>query len=163
MRAATASDWDHLCTTMRPRLNTVARSVLRDEHEAEDATQDALFAAWRNAGSVRDPGAIERWMIGVARNVALDRLRALMRHRRVGELPAIDIGQCRMPQPDERLEFSDMIDSLSAVTRRTVRHEMRGLSVSAIALKEGVSPAAVKTRRTRARAQVREALCSSRT
>jgi RNA polymerase sigma-70 factor (ECF subfamily) len=48
---------------------------LRDGHEAEDATQDALLRAWRAAGSLRDPASFQRWFDRILVNVCRDRLR----------------------------------------------------------------------------------------
>jgi RNA polymerase sigma-70 factor, ECF subfamily len=44
------------------RLYATARLILRDEISAEDATQEALVAAWRDIGSLRDPDRFERWL-----------------------------------------------------------------------------------------------------
>ena len=43
------------------RLFGFAQLVLGDAHQAEDAVQDALVAAWRGLPHLRDP---ERWMPG---------------------------------------------------------------------------------------------------
>ena len=37
------------------RLYAVARLILRDQDRAEDATQEALVAAWRDLSALRDP------------------------------------------------------------------------------------------------------------
>jgi RNA polymerase sigma-70 factor (ECF subfamily) len=44
------------------RLFAVARLILRDEGRAEDATQEALVAAWRDLSSLRDPDRFEAWL-----------------------------------------------------------------------------------------------------
>ena len=44
------------------RLYAAARLILRDEERAEDATQEALVAAWRDIGSLRDPDRFEAWL-----------------------------------------------------------------------------------------------------
>ena len=44
------------------RLYAAARLILRDEVAAEDATQEALVAAWRDIGSLRDPDRFEPWL-----------------------------------------------------------------------------------------------------
>jgi RNA polymerase sigma-70 factor, ECF subfamily len=162
MRTANAIDWDELCDSMRPRLRSVAFSVLRDEHEAEDAIQEALLAAWQGARQLRDAGALEGWLLRVAHNAAVDRLRPLVRQRRmtnlVGAGSDLQICQHRMPAPEERLELNEVLASLSPALRRTVRYGLRGFTDADVAVKEGISGAAVKTRRTRAKAQIREAL-----
>jgi RNA polymerase sigma-70 factor (ECF subfamily) len=64
----------------------LAGLILRDQHEAEDATQDALLRAWRSAGSLRDPGGFQAWFDRILLNVCRDRL------RRRGKVRLIPIG-----------------------------------------------------------------------
>src|SRR6476646_6587006 len=44
------------------RLFAVARLILRDQSRAEDATQEALVAAWRDLPGLRDPDRFEAWL-----------------------------------------------------------------------------------------------------
>ena len=44
------------------RLYAVARLILRDADRAEDATQEALFVAWRDLRALRDPDRFEAWL-----------------------------------------------------------------------------------------------------
>src|SRR4249920_2220847 len=44
------------------RLYAVARLILRDVDRAEDATQEALFVAWRDLRALRDPDRFEAWL-----------------------------------------------------------------------------------------------------
>ena len=44
------------------RLYAVARLILRDPHRAEDATQEALVAAWRDLSALRDPDRFDGWL-----------------------------------------------------------------------------------------------------
>jgi RNA polymerase sigma factor (sigma-70 family) len=44
------------------RLYSVARLILRDAARAEDATQEALVAAWRDLSALRDPDRFDGWM-----------------------------------------------------------------------------------------------------
>jgi len=53
---------------------TLARYLLKDAQEAEDATQDAFVKLWRNQDSI-DPARIKPWLMKVTRNGCLDRLR----------------------------------------------------------------------------------------
>jgi RNA polymerase sigma-70 factor (ECF subfamily) len=43
------------------RLYRVAKSILRDRHAAEDATQQALLDIWRYIRRLRDPGRFSGW------------------------------------------------------------------------------------------------------
>ena len=53
---------------------TVARYILKDAQEAEDATQEAFVKLWHNQDSI-DPERIKPWLMKVTRNGCLDRLR----------------------------------------------------------------------------------------
>jgi len=53
---------------------TVARYILKDDQEAEDATQEAFVKLWDNRDSI-DPERIKPWLMKVTRNGCLDRLR----------------------------------------------------------------------------------------
>ena len=53
---------------------TVARYILKDEQEAEDATQEAFVKLWNNRDNI-DPNKVKPWLMRVTRNGCLDRLR----------------------------------------------------------------------------------------
>ena len=44
------------------RLYAAARLILVDQHRAEDATQEALLAAWRDLKGLRDPDRFDPWL-----------------------------------------------------------------------------------------------------
>jgi len=44
------------------RLFSAARLILRDDGRAEDATQEALVAAWRDLSALRDPDRFDAWL-----------------------------------------------------------------------------------------------------
>jgi RNA polymerase sigma-70 factor (ECF subfamily) len=53
---------------------SLARYLLKDAHEAEDAVQDAFVKLWNNQDKI-DPERIKPWLMKVTRNGCLDRLR----------------------------------------------------------------------------------------
>lgn len=53
---------------------TVARYILNDAQEAEDATQEAFVKLWHHQDNI-DPERIGPWLMKVTRNGCLDRLR----------------------------------------------------------------------------------------
>jgi len=53
---------------------TLARYLLKDPAEAEDAVQEAFVKLWNNQQRV-DPERIRPWLMKVTRNLCLDRLR----------------------------------------------------------------------------------------
>ena len=53
---------------------TLARYLLKDPAEAEDACQEAFVKLWRHQDSI-DPEKVKPWLMKVTRNGCLDRLR----------------------------------------------------------------------------------------
>ncbi len=58
------------------RVYGVALTILREPGAAEDAAQEAFVRAWRHAETY-DPrrGRVVNWLLGIARNVAIDAVR----------------------------------------------------------------------------------------
>ena len=54
-------------------LFRAARSILRDDAEAEDAVQEAYLQAYRAMGSFRGDARLSTWLIRIAVNEALHR------------------------------------------------------------------------------------------
>jgi RNA polymerase sigma-70 factor, ECF subfamily len=50
-----------LAVAVGDRLHAVAHRILRDTDLAEDATQQALLAIWRNLPQLRDPARFDAW------------------------------------------------------------------------------------------------------
>jgi RNA polymerase sigma-70 factor (ECF subfamily) len=62
---AMAGDHDAFAELARVRvgrLYAIAVLILRDPTQAEDATQDALVAAWRDLSALRNPDAFDAWL-----------------------------------------------------------------------------------------------------
>ena len=62
---AQRGDHEAFCTIARgalPHLYTTARLILRDSERAEDATQEALIAAWRDIRGLRDHSRLDAWL-----------------------------------------------------------------------------------------------------
>ena len=74
------------------RLLTVARLVLRDGHQAEDAVQDALVRAWESLPRLRDPERWDAWLHRLLVRACADQARRRRRHeaevRLIGIEPA---------------------------------------------------------------------------
>lgn len=61
------------------RAYRLARAILRDQSEAQDATHDAFVQAWRNWGTLRDPERFEPWFDRILVNTCRNRLRSKYR------------------------------------------------------------------------------------
>jgi RNA polymerase sigma-70 factor (ECF subfamily) len=65
VRRAMAGDLEAFTELARlwiDRLYGIARLILRDDELAEDATQEALIAAWRDVAGLRDPDRFDSWL-----------------------------------------------------------------------------------------------------
>ncbi|WP_434286215.1 sigma-70 family RNA polymerase sigma factor [Celeribacter sp. SCSIO 80788] len=67
------------------KLFAVSLRVLGDRHAAEDAMHDTYVKIWKNADRYKVTGhSPMTWLITIARNTAIDRLRARRSHADVG-------------------------------------------------------------------------------
>lgn len=95
VRDARAGRSDMLAEIMRrhnQRLFRVARSILKDEAEAEDVVQDAFLTAFTRLDSLKETTSADAWLTRITVNLALSRLRRIKRHEPV-PLPDQESGQ----------------------------------------------------------------------
>ena len=59
----------------------LARAILRDPVEAQDATHDAFVQAWRKWSTLRDPDRFEAWFDRILVNTCRNRLRSVNRRK----------------------------------------------------------------------------------
>src|SRR5229473_7630050 len=73
------------------KLFGVCLRILKDRGEAEDVLQDVYVTVWRKAGSF-DPARASpiSWLVAIARNRAIDRLRSSAVSRRMAPIEAAD-------------------------------------------------------------------------
>src|SRR5437764_2472078 len=69
------------------RLYRIARSVVRDDTEAEDVVQEAYLSAFANLHRFRGDSSLSTWLARIALNEALGRVR---RERHATPLKSID-------------------------------------------------------------------------
>src|ERR1700676_4555950 len=74
------------------KLFGVCLRILNDRSEAEDVLQDVYVTVWRKAATF-DPGRASpiTWMVAIARNRAIDRLRATAVSRRMEPIGVSDV------------------------------------------------------------------------
>jgi RNA polymerase sigma-70 factor (ECF subfamily) len=59
----------------------LARAILRDPAEAQDATHDAFVQAWLKWSTLRDPALFDRWFDRILVNICRNRLQRVSRWR----------------------------------------------------------------------------------
>ncbi|MDT9595044.1 sigma-70 family RNA polymerase sigma factor [Nocardioides zeae] len=150
-----------LVTPRRNRLWSVCLRVTGDRHDAEDALQDALTAAWQHLATFRGDARLDTWLYRIASNAAL----AVARRRRErayapDELP--EDGDARRDHADQIADTDRVRRALAALPEQfreaVVLRELADLTYEEIAAHQGVGVQTVKSRLNRARAQLVAAL-----
>src|SRR5919106_2094739 len=78
---AAESDWDQVYAEQLPRVLNFFRYRLGHTADAEDLTARTFEKAWRARHRYRrDLAGFATWLLTIARNVAIDHLRARQRH-----------------------------------------------------------------------------------
>jgi RNA polymerase sigma-70 factor, ECF subfamily len=72
--------FEALAASAGTRLLTIARLVLRDGPQAEDAVQDALVRAWQSLPHLRDPDRWDAWLHRLVVRACADQGRRRRRH-----------------------------------------------------------------------------------
>src|SRR5262245_44769295 len=73
-----------------PRLDALARLILRDPERGKDAVQEALLRAWRDLPTLRDPEKFDAWLRRLLVHACMDEARRRRRHTLEVELTPID-------------------------------------------------------------------------
>ena len=98
-RAGDAAAFEILVDTRIDRCYRLAWSILSNDADAADATQDALVSAWRQLPRLRDTAAFDGWLNRIVANAALMARRHRVRLREVSVLPADPGGDSGTAEP----------------------------------------------------------------
>lgn len=121
-----------LYSTYADNIYGYVRSIVRDEHEAEDVTQTVFTKLMAAIARYDERGVpFVAWLLRMARNQAIDHLRA---QRAIPTESAIDAREVRVPDLDHAQCFREALASLPEEQRSVVylRHVI-GLSPGEIA------------------------------
>ena len=172
-----ANDWQVLHDLMRKHnqmLYRTARSILKDDAEAEDAVQEAYLHAYRAMGSFRGDARLSTWLVRIVVNEAIGRVRKRERTARIIRMDGgvddegtnEDAYGCAPDSPERdamRAEARSLLErNIDALpdSFRTV-FLLRGveeLTVEETAAALDIPEATVRTRYFRARSLLRESL-----
>jgi RNA polymerase sigma-70 factor (ECF subfamily) len=152
-----------------------ALSLTRNDADAEEVAQEAMLKAFKYIGSFRREAKFSTWLIQIAINEAKMKLRKNRLHlyESIDEPQTSDDGDY-IPKdfadwreiPSEALERKEVRDALASALNslpekyKTVMmlRDVQQLSIAETAQVLGISEANVKTRLSRARLQMRDAL-----
>jgi RNA polymerase sigma-70 factor (ECF subfamily) len=154
------------------RLYRLARTILRDDAEAEDVMQDAYVRAYEHLHQFAGKAAFSTWLSRIAIHEALARKRRRGRHEELDALTvngdSMSILKSSDPSPEDGTANSQMRELLEKAIDRlpesyrtvVVMRQVEEMSVAETAASLGVTEAVVKTRLHRAHAMLRKELYS---
>jgi RNA polymerase sigma factor (SigZ family) len=161
-RAATAGtvDFDRAVTEFSARLRAFIRRRVRDDATADDLTQETLLKVFRSRAALRDGQRLEAWLYRIARTTLIDYYRRTKPTEELPEAlaaePADEIAKLREGVMAAMKRF---LKELPEAYREPVRlAELEGLPFAKIALRNGLSLTAVKSRVRRGRALLKRKL-----
>jgi RNA polymerase sigma-70 factor (ECF subfamily) len=157
-------------------LFRTARAILRDDAEAEDAVQEAYMSAYRSIGRFRAESKLSTWLVRIAVNESLARLRKTRRSAHIISMEGDERVQYAVAQAEMSQSSPDHpeTEALRAETRRLLETKIDALpdafrtvfvlraveemSVDEVAAALDIPEATVRTRFFRARGLLRESL-----
>jgi len=160
-------------TELRLQMNKFAQLQLQDQHLAEDAVQEALLAALKNAHSFNRRSALKTWVFAILKNKISDLLRKNSRHISHDSLQqdsdASDealFDTLFWNQPDTEMEnthFWQVFDAClngmpETYGRLFMMREFLELTTDEICNREGISANSLNVTLYRARIRLRECL-----
>lgn len=176
VRRASARDAEAFRTIMRrhnQKLYRLARSIIRNDGEAEDIVQETYAIAFAHLDSFRGEAALSTWLSRIAINEALGRLRRQRHATALAEEPAVSEAQIipfphasNSDDPERSMAqrqilklVEDAADTLPDAYRSIfVARVIEGLSMEETADLFDIKPQTVKTRLHRARTLIRQKL-----
>ncbi len=148
-------------------LYRVIRRLVRDDHDAHEATQETFLRAWRGLASFRGDAAFSTWLYRIGVNEA-NRLAATRARRdQTTSLDATPIDPPdQAPGPEHAAQHRALRDALDEAVAGLhpdyraplVLRDIEGLSTREAATILGLREGAFKSRLHRARMQVRDAV-----
>jgi RNA polymerase sigma-70 factor, ECF subfamily len=178
-RRIAAGDQNELQRLMRrynQRLYRTARSILRDDAEAEDTVQESYLLAYKAMAQFRGDATLSTWLVRIVANEALGRLRKRSRRAELIDLsgttdcisddPELNMTDTSPEQPDAaairaqmRVLLEAKIDKLPDAFRVVfVLRAVEEMTAEEAAVCLGIPPATVRTRYFRAKGLLRESL-----
>jgi RNA polymerase sigma-70 factor, ECF subfamily len=115
-RLGDAAAFNSLVAKRIDRCYRLAWSILLNDADAADATQDAFLAAWRQLPRLRDPSVFDGWLNRIVANAArmARRHRVRLREVRVGSSSRDEdptAAQERAPDAYARTQIDDVADN----------------------------------------------------
>lgn len=156
--------YERLYSAYHDRVYRLALRITQDTAIAEDVAQEVHIKCWRNKSKLEEADNPGAWIMRVARNLAIDKIRS---RRNTSELDKIAYSAPSTDQtPDRAAEVGNMMQILRKlldtipIKQREIFHlrEMEGMKYQEISEILDVSVDEVKVSLFRARKKIREKL-----
>jgi len=167
-RQGDALAWEALVRRFQSRIYGLAYHLVRDREEARDLAQEVFVRVWEGLARCRDDDAFVPWMLRVARNCCIDRLRRLgARPRATQAVDPEHHDRCdgrgdphaALETETDRKLIYRALDSLSTTSREMILlKEIQGLKLVEIADMLAIPLGTVKSRSGRARVELARAV-----
>jgi RNA polymerase sigma-70 factor (ECF subfamily) len=173
-RAGDAAAFTELVNRYERKIYRLAKHITQNDEDAEDVLQDAFLKAYEHLDTFKGDSKFYTWIVRIAVNEALMRLRKRKSDRTVPLDEPVDTGEETVQReiavwednPEQRYSHAEMHDILDQAVQtlkpdfRTVfvLRDIEELSTEETAETLGISIPAVKSRLLRARLALREKL-----
>lgn len=156
--------WEAFVRQYQRRIYSLATCYATDADDARDLAQDVFVRLYRTRKQWSEAGTFIPWMIRVARNVCLDRVRARRVRPPASDIPADELadlaGTSASPEEDyaassRRQLFYRALRKLTGISREMILlKEIQGLQIEEIASMLRIPLGTVKSRSNRARLEL---------
>ena len=173
-RSGDISAFEQLVKKYDRNVFRIAQHITQNREDAEDVVQEAFLKAYSNLGNFQGQSKFYTWLVRIAVNEALMKLRKRKTDKTVSMDEDVETEEGSMPRefadwspnPEQLFGQSELGDILQKTIQglpssfRTVfvLRDVEGLSTEETAEMLGLSVPAVKSRLLRARLQLRERL-----
>jgi RNA polymerase sigma-70 factor (ECF subfamily) len=156
--------WEALVRRYQGRVYAVAWHYTRNAEEARDLAQEIFIRVYERLDTFRGGDRLLPWMLRLARNACIDRLRRWAARSRPGDHPAVEDLPLATdaPGPEENAAAASRrrllyraLDQLSEAHREIILlKDIQGLKLDEIARLLGLPVGTVKSRSRRARLEL---------
>ncbi|HKQ61366.1 MAG TPA: sigma-70 family RNA polymerase sigma factor [Candidatus Polarisedimenticolaceae bacterium] len=158
--------WEALVRGYQASVYAVTRHYLRDPEEARDVAQDVFVRLYERLDSFGGGDTFKSWLVRMARNACIDRLRRIKARPPARGVPVEDSQLVAADDPQRSAEGQEReqllrraVATLSADKREVLLlKEIQGLKLEEVAQLLGVPLGTVKSRCNRARIELADTL-----
>jgi RNA polymerase sigma-70 factor (ECF subfamily) len=152
-----SSEFTRLVLEAEPTLYHISKSILKNDHDCADAVQEAIIKAFGKLGSLKDERLFKTWLCRILINECY---RILRLNKRLVAVPYEEYMQAEeVPDSTQNTELYAALMKLTEKHRLvTVLHYIEGFKTSEVAKMLKIPEGTVKSRLSKARAELRHLL-----